>query len=150
MGLGTLIIMIMIGLPVAIFATHFAGGSSRPSLQTDEQTISIFHQDFPQEPIEHIIYSADRRIAFFPLEDNRTGVVYGFGNRFLTRELSPSDVISAQLTGPAGLKLVLRDFTWPASTFSFSDTTSRDTVMNWLAANLSHGEDSVDDRSSVL
>ncbi|EJN02427.1 hypothetical protein PMI41_03179 [Phyllobacterium sp. YR531] len=150
MGLGTLIIMIMIGLPVAILATHFAGGSRRPSLQTDDQTASIFQQDFPEETISRIIYSSDRRTAFLLLTNDRIGIVHGFGNRFLTRDFARDDILSAEPIGQAGLKLTIRDFTWPGSTFSFSDTASRDVALGWLATKFNPAEDMAHDRIAVL
>lgn len=133
LGLSTLIFMIVAGVTIAILATHLAGGSNRPQLEGDAQTASIFHRDFPETAIGPIIYPKDRRTAFFLLQEGRVGVVHGIGNRFLTRQISPSDIVSAEAVGATDLKLRFRDFTWPAAEFSFADETGRNTVCNWFA-----------------
>lgn len=132
LGLSTLIVMIVVGVTIAILATHFMGGSKQPLLNDDEQTKSIFLQDFPETTIGPIIYPNDRRTAFFQLQESRVGIVHGIGNRFLTKQISPSEILSAEAVGATELKLRLRDFTWPKAKFSFVDEASRNNVRSWL------------------
>ncbi|QND51441.1 hypothetical protein HB779_05650 [Phyllobacterium sp. 628] len=132
LGLPVLIGMIVIGISVGVFAVHLAGGSNRPQLQDDAQTISRFLQDYPESRIGNIVYSQDRRTAFFALPGNHVGLVHGVGNKFLTRSVTHSDVMSVEAAGPAMLKLRLHDITWPRPVFSFASETDRNTVIKWL------------------
>ncbi|MBA8877616.1 hypothetical protein [Phyllobacterium myrsinacearum] len=150
LGLPALIGMIVVGISVGVFAVHLAGGSKRPLLNDDTQTTLLFLQDYPETRIGPIVYTLDRRTAFFPLPDNRTGVVHGVGSKFLTRHLSQHDILSAMATGPADLMLRLHDITWPHPAFSFANETDRITVLDWLAsAPVAAGENS-NERTHVL
>jgi hypothetical protein len=124
--------MITIGVAFAFLATHFLGGSNRPRLNDDARAAAIFHQDFPETAIKLIIYSNDRRTAFLSLAQNRVGIVQGMGNKFLTRQIIPSEILLAEAIGATELKLGLSDFTLPRTKFSFANETSRNAVRNWL------------------
>lgn len=134
LGLPALIGMIVVGISVGVLAVHLAGGSARPQLADDDETRSIFLADFPESRIGPIVYTHDRRTAFFELPTHQTGIVHGIGNKFLTRCISASDVAGAEPVGEHALNVRWHDITWPRQTFSFASDTERRIVRAWLQA----------------
>lgn len=150
LGLPALIGMIVVGISVGVLAVHLAGGSERPQLPDDDETRSIFHVDFPDSSIGLIVYTQDRRTAFFELPMHRTGIVHGIGNKFLTRCICASDVASAEPAGDLALKVRWHDITWPRQTFSFAGETDLSLVRGWLQAPAISAEGISHERAHVL
>ncbi|RZS87652.1 hypothetical protein EV217_0027 [Phyllobacterium myrsinacearum] len=150
LGLPALIGMIVVGISVGVLAVHLAGGSERPQLADDGEARSIFLVDFPESRIGPIVYTHDRRTAFFELAMHRTGIVHGIGNKFLTRCISASDVASAEPAGDRALKVRWHDITWPRQTFSFASETDRSIVRAWLQASANSAEGITHERAHVL
>jgi hypothetical protein len=150
LGLPALIGMIVVGISVGVLAVHLAGGSARPQLADDDETRSIFLADFPESRIGPIVYTRDRRTAFFELPTQRTGIVHGIGNKFLTRCISAPDVAGAEPAGDRALKVRWHDITWPRQTFSFASETERRIVRAWLQAAAMSAEGITHERAHVL
>lgn len=130
--------MIIAGIIIGVLAVHFLGGSKASILATDDDVIERFHQDYPESRITTIIYTADRRSAFFAMLDDfnssvvKTGLVHGIGAKFLTRIFEKHAFIEVKEQGDTSLYLRMDDFGWPAVSFTFNDTVARNKVCNWL------------------
>jgi len=140
MDLRLLLMMVVAGIGFGVLAIHFMGGGIKRSiLDSDEVVKARFHLDYPEIEIGEICYTDDRRTAFFPLNSATTGLVHGVGDRFLTRCVASSDVISLEEKGSTELLLRMRDFTWPKVRLVFSNQDERKKVKNWLSGSIGEG-----------
>ena len=62
---------------------------------------------------------SDRHAAFFELDLQRCGIVQSIGDRFLTRIVTPRDVLALAREGNA-VSLRMNDFTWKGGRFVFA------------------------------
>lgn len=120
MTLPVLAAMVVIGVAGIVLAVHLTGGSRPARLSGEMHALQRFGEDFPEERIQCVVLTQDGATAFLLLDRGRTGIVHGFGDRFLTRVIGSGDV-AAMEGDEHGLRLRLRDFTWKGGMFQFAD-----------------------------
>lgn len=141
MDLRLLLLMVIAGIGFGVLAIHFLGGGTKRSILSDDETVKErFFVDYPEIEIGEICYTNDRRTAFFPLGEAKTGIVHSIGDRFLTRCVGASDVLAPEKKGDTELILHMQDFTWPKARLLFSNAADRERVINWLSGS-DGGED---------
>lgn len=137
--------MIIAGIITGVLAVHFLSNSKPSVFGCDDDVTARFHQDYPESLINAIVYSDDRRSAFFELPDGheqsavQIGLVHGIGAKFLTRIFDGATLLEISKQGDAGLYLRMDDFGWPAAKFTFTDAATRDTVFDWLSGAKQNG-----------
>ncbi|MEP9398158.1 hypothetical protein [Mesorhizobium sp. KR2-14] len=132
MSLPVLVAIVVVGISLCVVAVHLTGGSRLATLEGAEDAVRHFHQDFPDEAIRTVRLTADRRTAFMELDGGRTGIVQTFGDRFLTRIITPQEVASALHAGPGVVSIRFRDFTWSGGRFAFAEDQDAGAVLQGL------------------
>jgi len=132
MSLPVLVAIVVVGISLCVVAVHLTGGSRLATLEHADDAARHFHQDFPDEAVRKVRLTADRCTAFMELDGGRTGIVQTFGDRFLTRIITPPDVASALLAGPGVVSIRFRDFTWSGGRFAFADPRDAGAVLQVL------------------
>jgi hypothetical protein len=134
MSLPLLVAMVVIGITAAVAAVHLTGGSVKARLAGADHARSRFAEDFPDENPLAVRITSNAETAFLDLEGGRTGVVQVFGDKFLTRIVSPKDIARIDVLRPAGLSIRLRDFTWGGGEFLFAEGEAANAVFRALHA----------------
>jgi len=132
MSLPVLVAIVVVGIALCVLAVHLTGGSKEAAISAADDAIRRFGEDFPDETIWTVRLTADGRTAFLELDGDRTGIVQTFGDKFLTRIITQSDVASLTAPDPMSLSIRLRDFTWAGGDFTFSDQADAAAVRNVL------------------
>ncbi|MEM8749727.1 MAG: hypothetical protein AAGF28_05455 [Pseudomonadota bacterium] len=122
MPLSILVPMIVVGLAAVFAAVHFGGGS-KASVPMDDQTArDRFLQDYPRETVSAVMLSNKGRLALLTLEQSdHLGIVYSFGQSFVTRLIAPPTVKSVSQRSDKAVEIRLRDFTLPRLRFESDD-----------------------------
>lgn len=132
MSLPVLVVIVIFGIAAVVLAVHLTGGSQRASLADAQAAAARFAEDFPRDDdVRDVRLTADRSSAFLDFGSAGTGVVHAVGDRFLTRLLTPADVLAATRDG-AALVLTLRDFTWRGGRFVFEGPDDAGAVASWI------------------
>lgn len=129
MSLPILVAMVVIGITAAVLAVHLTGGSAKARLAGPDQARRRFAEDFPDEKVLAVRLTSDDETAFLELGNERLGIVQVFGDKFLTRIVSPKDVARIDAPGPAVVSIRLRDFTWGGGEFRFDDEDAASAVV---------------------
>lgn len=132
MSLPILVLAVVIGISVIVAAIHFSGGSRTATIASAEQAVSRFHDDFPGEAVGAVRLTVSADTAFLELDGGRVGLVHALGDRFLTRILTPGDVVSCRSSAER-LSVRLSDFTFGGGNFIFADAAMADAVAARLA-----------------
>lgn len=132
MSLPILVAMVVIGITAAVLAVHLTGGSAKARLAGPDQARNRFADDFPDEAVSAIRITSDAETAFLELEGRQMGIVQVFGDKFLTRIVSPKDIARIDARRPAGISIRLHDFTWGGGEFRFADDETANTVFQAL------------------
>ncbi|MGX5846880.1 hypothetical protein ACWGTO_07350 [Mesorhizobium sp. PL10] len=120
MSLPVLVALVTVGIALSVLAVHFTGGSKIATLAGADQALSRFADDFPDEKVAAVRLTADGRTAFLDLGQGRCGIVHSVGDCFLTRIVTPHDILALDLEAGA-ISLRLADFTWKGGRFAFAD-----------------------------
>lgn len=134
MSLPVLVAIVAVGIALVVVAVHFTGGTRRAVLNLESDARRRFADDFPDEQVVAVRLTAARGSAFLKLRDRRTGIVQAVGGRFLTRIVTPAEVVNISRPDPATISLRLRDFTWPGGDFRFSTEAEALAVMDMLTS----------------
>ncbi|UVK36584.1 hypothetical protein LHFGNBLO_003519 [Mesorhizobium sp. AR10] len=121
MSLPVLIAIVVFGIALSVLAVHFTGGSKTATLGSADQALSRFANDFPDELATAVRLTVDSRTAFLDLGRGRTGIVHSVGDCFLTRIVTPADVVALNVDDAGTLSLRFADFTWKGGRFTFAD-----------------------------
>jgi len=122
MSLPVLVGLVVVGIALSVLAVHFTGGSRIATLAGAAQALSRFADDFPDEKVAAVRLTADSRTAFLDLGEGRSGIVHSVGDCFLTRIVTPHDIMVLDVDEAAGtISLRLADFTWKGGCFAFAD-----------------------------
>ena len=132
MSLPLLGVMVVAGISAIIFAIHLTGGTRRRRLAGSEEAIARFREDFAEEPVTTVHLTASGDAAFLELTAGRTGLVQSFGDRLLTRIVSPADVIACRRIGDSTVSLRLADFTLSGGIYAFGGADDADAVASRL------------------
>ncbi|MEX0406602.1 hypothetical protein ABGN05_13070 [Aquibium sp. LZ166] len=121
MSLPVLVVMVVVGIAAIVLSVHLTGGTRNAVLPDAEAARQRFATDFPGEKTGAVVLSSDRGTAFLELSGDRTGIVQAFGGHFLTRIVTPADILRVEPAGSAALHLTLNDYTWRGGRFEFAD-----------------------------
>jgi len=127
MSLPVLVVLVVIGIALSVAAVHFTGGTTTATLTDADQALDRFAVDFPDEKPGVVRLTADGHAAFLELGAGRYGIVQSIGDCFLTRIVTPADVLALGRQGNA-VSIRLDDFTWKGGIFSFADEADARTV----------------------
>lgn len=133
MSLPVLVALVVVGIALSVLAVHFTGGSKIATLAGVDQALSRFADDFPDEKVATVRLTADARTAFLDLGPARIGIVHSVGDCFLTRIVTPHDVLALDVDEAGAIALKLADFTWKGGRFAFADKADAKAVAAALA-----------------
>ncbi|MDX8532502.1 hypothetical protein RFM41_29170 [Mesorhizobium sp. VK25A] len=120
MSLPVLVVLVVFGIALSVAAVHFTGGTTTATLAGADQALARFAEDFPDERPGVVWLTADNRTAFLELGPQRCGIVQSIGDCFLTRIVTPHDILAVTTEGTA-VSVRLNDFTWKGGNFVFAD-----------------------------
>ncbi|MBZ9846395.1 hypothetical protein LB565_00055 [Mesorhizobium sp. CA14] len=120
MSLPVLVVLVVFGIALSVAAVHFTGGTTTATLAGADQALARFAEDFPDERPGAVRLTADNRAAFLELGPRRCGIVQSIGDCFLTRVVTPHDILALAREGNV-VSLRLNDFTWKGGRFAFAD-----------------------------
>jgi len=120
MSLPVLVVLVVFGIALSVAAVHFTGGTTTATLADADQALARFAEDFPDEKPGTVRLTADDHAAFLELGPQRCGIVQSIGDCFLTRIVTPHDILALAREGNV-VSLRLSDFTWKGGSFSFAD-----------------------------
>jgi len=120
MSLPVLVVLVVFGIALSVAAVHFTGGTTTATLADADQALARFAEDFPDEKPGTVRLTADHHAAFLELGPQRCGIVQSIGDCFLTRIVTPHDILALAREGNV-VSLRLSDFTWKGGSFSFAD-----------------------------
>ncbi|RUZ73654.1 hypothetical protein EN943_26580 [Mesorhizobium sp. M7A.F.Ca.US.006.01.1.1] len=123
MSLPILVAIVTFGIALSVAAVHFTGGSKTATLSSADQAASRFAEDFPDEIVAAARLTADARTAFLDIGRGRFGIVHSIGDCFLTRIVTPRDVVVLNAGDGNAVSLRLADFTWKGGRFRFASST---------------------------
>ncbi|TPI83452.1 hypothetical protein [Mesorhizobium sp. B2-8-9] len=122
MSLPVLVVLVVFGIALSVAAVHFTGGTTTATLAGADHALARFAEDFPDERPGSIRLTADSHAAFLDLGPQRCGIVRSIGDCFLTRIVTPQDILALTREGNV-VSLRLNDFTWKGGRFAFADET---------------------------
>ena len=123
MSLPVLVVLVVIGIALSVAAVHFTGGTTTATIADADQALARFAEDFPDEKPKTVWLTPDRRGAFLDLGMQRCAIVQSIGDCFLTRIVTPRDILALAREGNV-VSLRLNDFTWKGGKFAFADEAS--------------------------
>jgi len=132
MPLEILAIMVVAGLALAIGAVHFSGASRPARLESTDQALARFAEDYPEVVPSACIVTKDRRAAFLELELGSAGLVAAMGAKFITRMIGEAELKQLDEENPGELVMRFRDFTYPADRYRFENEDDAQRVVTWL------------------
>lgn len=122
MSLALLVVIVVVGIAAIVLAVHLTGGTRLATLEGEDAARRRFAEDFPNATPRRVVLTERANAAFLDLDGVRTGIVQAFGDRFLTRIVSPAD-IRAVSREETRLTIEFHDFTWRRAEFAFSSRT---------------------------
>ncbi|TPJ80227.1 hypothetical protein [Mesorhizobium sp. B2-6-2] len=120
MSLSVLVVLVVFGIALSVAAVHFTGGTTTATLAGADHALARFAEDFPDERPRTVRLTADNHAAFLDLAPQRCGIVRSIGDCFLTRIVTPRDILALTREGNVA-SLRLNDFTWKGGNFVFAD-----------------------------
>ncbi len=134
MSLAILVPLVVLGVTLIVATVHFSGLSRMAKVPNSvEELAALFAFDYPQERVSGASVDRAKRAAFLMLESGRTGVIQAFGDRYVTRLLTPDDLASVAAS-EASLMLTSRDFTWSGGSFTMENATTAENLAARLSA----------------
>jgi hypothetical protein len=132
MSLPLLVAIVALGIALSVAAVHFTGGSKTATLAGTDQALSRFAEDFRDEVATMVRLTADTRTAFLDLGRGRIGIVHSIGDCFLTRIVTPRDVMALTAGDANTVSFRLADFTWKGGRFQFASATDAQGLLKAL------------------
>jgi len=133
MSLPVLVAIVAFGIALSVAAVHFTGGSKTATLGGADQALSRFAEDFPDEIAAVVRLTADAKTAFLDIGRGRIGIVHSIGDCFLTRIVTPQDVVVLNAGDGDTVSFRLADFTWKGGRFRFASVADAQGVLKALA-----------------
>ncbi|RUW61481.1 hypothetical protein [Mesorhizobium sp. M7A.F.Ca.US.008.03.1.1] len=121
MSLPILVAIVTFGIALSVAAVHFTGGSKTATLSSAAHAVSRFAEDFPDEIVAAARLTTDAGTAFLDIGRGRFGIVHCIGDCFLTRIVTPQDVVVLNAGDVNTVLFRLADFTWKGGRFRFAD-----------------------------
>ncbi|RRI02386.1 hypothetical protein EH240_12855 [Mesorhizobium tamadayense] len=94
-----LVVLVAFGIALSVAAVHFTGGTTTATLAGAHQASARFAEDFPDEKPGAVRLTSDRHAAFLELGPQRCGIFISIGACFLTRIVTPRDVLALAREG---------------------------------------------------
>jgi hypothetical protein len=132
MSLAVLVVIVVVGIVAVVVAVHMTGGTRDARLADEAAARRRFAEDFPNETPRGVALTASGTAAFLELDGPRTGIVQSFGDRFLTRIVTPADIARVEEDGLA-LTVEFRDFTWRRAVFDFPTLADSENIATRLS-----------------
>lgn len=132
MSLPVLVAMVAIGISLIVAAVHFTGGTKKAVLDGEADAKGRFSDDFPDAQVDEVRLTQAKGSAFLKLRNGRVGVVQAIGSRYLTRIITPAELVKVTQPDPETVSLRFRDFTWPGGDFRFAGKAEALAVMDML------------------
>jgi hypothetical protein len=129
MSLPLLVIIVAFGIALSVAAVHFTGGSRTATLASADQALERFAEDFPDDLATAVRLTVEGRTAFLDLARGRIGIVHCIGDCFLTRIVTPGNVVALTAADAATISLRLDDFTWKGGRFTFANAADAKAVV---------------------
>jgi hypothetical protein len=117
-----LVVLVVVGISGVVLLTKALGWARPAKLSSADEAINHFCQDHPELTASHAFVSDDNSSALIRTSDNTTGLVFSFGDKFVTRRLTPEmvDVVTVDdRTSSMIVKIALSDYTAPAVNLIF-------------------------------
>ncbi len=121
MSLPVLVVMVAVGIAAIVIAVHFTGGTRTAVLADAEAARQRFAVDYPGEKSGAVVLTRNGGAAFLELAADRIGIVQAVGGHFLTRIVTPAEILRVKPAGSAALQIMLADHTWRGGRFEFAD-----------------------------
>jgi hypothetical protein len=122
--LDILVILVVIGISSVVLLTWALGWARPVKLKSPDEGKEQFLQDHPECSVEEVYLATDGLTALLGLSDAKAGLVFSFGDKFVTRRLSADMVRTievAEQDAETSVTLRLADFTTPTIKASFAD-----------------------------
>jgi hypothetical protein len=133
MSLPVLVAMVVVGIAAIVLAVHLTGGTRDATLDDADAARDRFALDFPRERVVRVILTPSGHAAFLDLEGGRAGIVQSLGGHFLTRIVTPADILRIGTPEPGRLEIATTDFSWRGGGFSFASADDARAVAARLA-----------------
>ncbi|RWK05883.1 hypothetical protein [Mesorhizobium sp.] len=127
MSLPVLVVLVVFGIALSVAAVHFTGGTTTATLSGADQALARFAEDYPDEKPGAVRLTAGGHAAFIELGPARCGIVQSIGDCFLTRIVTPHDVLALARDGNV-VTFRPNDFTWQGGKFAFADNADAQAV----------------------
>ena len=125
MPLDILVILVVIGISGIVLLTWALGWARSARIASADEAKNQFLLDYPEFEIGKVMLSSDGLAGLLELSDNAVGLIFSFGDKFVTRRLTPQMVKSIEVIDQAPSTLVLMrlaDFTASKIRMSFADS----------------------------
>lgn len=132
MQLWQLGLLVVGGISLIVYLVHAAGGSRKAKLVNIQAALDRFAEDYPDIKPAAGYLTSDGTAAFLELQNRSLGLVQAFGDCFLTRVITATDVlkVSAQ---DLRIRLEFSDFTFKGGTYDFSQKSTHQSVRKLLS-----------------
>jgi hypothetical protein len=130
--LSVLVPLVVVGISGVVLLTWWLGWARPAVLSSAEETAREFLRDYEDQTVLSVALASDGLGALMQLEDGDVGLIFSFGDKFVTRRLTAQMVQSVNLqTTDRGhiVTLSLDDFSAPSVRLVFP---SADTVQPML------------------
>ena len=117
MSLWITLIIVTVGISGIVALVHFTGGSARARLESKAEVLKMWESAFPDEKAIGALLEPSGFAALIDLENNRTGLLWAFGDGVVGRVLT-SGLLTQQ--GDV-LRISLPDITAPHIDVEISD-----------------------------
>jgi hypothetical protein len=131
MQLWQLGLLVIGGISLIVYLVHAAGGSRKARLDNTQVALDRFAEDYPDMKPVGIYLTTDGSAAFLDLQNRSVGLVQGFGDCFLTRVITATDV-SKMNAQDLRIKLDFSDFTFKGGTYDFAQASTQQSVQKLL------------------
>ena len=117
-----LVILVVLGVSTVVLLTWKLGWAKPAVLASEADAAADFLLDHPELQVEKTVLAKDGSGALLVLAGGEAGLIFSFGDKFVTRRLTPQMVRSANVQAQDnGVEVSLRlaDFTTPTCRFVF-------------------------------
>lgn len=121
MDLGTLVIMVVLGVSAVLLVSHLTGGSEGAQLIDDSQVLDLWSLE-DAAPIRDVIRGDDGTAALLETRDGRIAVISVLGDGFVCRTVGPDSRVDER---DETLRIRLPDVGSAAITLAVADAPTR-------------------------
>lgn len=122
MPLEVLVILVVVGIGGVVLLTRALGWARPAKFASAEDAKNHFSQDHPELTADEAWLSEDNLSALVLHTDKTLGLIFSFGDKYVTRRLTPEMILTVTVDDRADsilAKIALSDFTAPAVNMIF-------------------------------